>query len=80
MPPAGGEGELERNIRGAIGRATTDLNRIDARTLNAEARTQYETAKNFLRQAEEALREKNLVFAKTMADKAAALATQLAGR
>ena len=48
--------------------------------LNADAQTQYDTAKRFIRQAEDALRAKNLVFAKNLADKAAALAAQLAGR
>jgi len=61
-------------------RATTDLNRIDYRALNADARTQYDTAKRFVTQAQEALRAKNLVFARNLADKAAALAVQLAGK
>jgi hypothetical protein len=39
-------------------RATTDLNRIDYRALNADARTQYDTAKRFVTQAQEALRAK----------------------
>jgi hypothetical protein len=78
--PTTEEGEVERGIRGAIQRANTDLNRIDYRTLNADARTQYDTAKRFVQQAEENIRSKNLVFAKTMAEKAAALAVQLAGR
>ena len=60
-------------------RATADLNRVDYRALNADARTQYDTAKRFIRQAEDAVRAKNLVFAKNLADKAAALAAQLAG-
>ena len=61
-------------------RATADLNRIDYRALNAEARVQYDTAKRFISQAQEALRAKNLVFARSLADKAAALAAQLAGK
>ena len=61
-------------------RANADLNRIDYRALNSDARTQYDTAKRFVLQAERALHEKNLVFAKSVADKAAALAAQLAGR
>jgi len=78
--PAVEEGDVERVIRTTLTRATTDLNRVDYRTLNADARTQYDYAKRFVRQAEDALRQKNLVFAKTVADKAAALAAQLAGR
>ena len=78
--PAAAEVEVERGIRASIQRANSDLNRIDYRTLNADARTQYDTAKRFLQQAEENIRSKNLVFAKTMAEKAAALAVQLAPR
>ncbi|HMB79708.1 MAG TPA: hypothetical protein VKI43_06560 [Vicinamibacterales bacterium] len=78
--PATAEGEVERGIRASLLRATTDLNRVDYRALNADARTQYDTAKRFARQADEAMRAKNLVFAKNLADKAAALAAQLAGR
>ncbi|OLC41965.1 MAG: hypothetical protein AUH43_23605 [Acidobacteria bacterium 13_1_40CM_65_14] len=78
--PAGEEGDVERGIRSTLTRATTDLNRVDYRTLNTDARAQYDYAKRFVRQAEDALRQKNLVFAKTVADKAAALAAQLAGR
>jgi hypothetical protein len=71
---------VERGIRASLTRATADLNRIDYRVLNADARTQYDTAKRFVRQANEAMRSKNLLFAKSLADKAAALAAQLAGR
>jgi hypothetical protein len=78
--PATAEGEVERAIRASLARATTDLNRIDYRVLNADAKTQYDTAKRFIRQADDAMRAKNLVFAKTVADKAAALAAQLGGR
>ena len=78
--PAGKEGEVERTIRAMLDRATADLNRIDYRRLNADAQTQYNTAKRFATQAEDALRVKNLVYARNLADKAATLAAQLAGR
>jgi hypothetical protein len=78
--PATAEGEVERAIRASLQRANTDLNRIDYRVLNRDARTQYDTAKRFIAQAEDALHEKNLLFAKNVADKAATLAAQLAGR
>jgi outer membrane biosynthesis protein TonB len=78
--PATAEGEVERGIRASLMRANADLKRIDYRVLNADARTQYDTAKRFIRQADEAIRSKNLVFAKSLADKAAALAAQLGGR
>ena len=78
--PATAEGDVERGIRATLARATSDLNRIDVRGLNADARTQYNTAKRFVTQAEDAMRAKNLVFARTVADNAAALAAQLGGK
>jgi outer membrane biosynthesis protein TonB len=78
--PATAEGDVERGIRASLQRATADLNRVDYRALDADARTQYDTAKRFARQAEDAMRAKNLVFAKQLAEKAASLASQLAGR
>jgi hypothetical protein len=78
--PPTAEGEMERGIRAAIVKASTDLNRVDYRALNTDARTQYDTAKRFITQAEQAMRAKNLVFAKSLADKAVGLAAQLAGR
>ena len=78
--PTTAEGEVERSIHATLQRANADLNRVDYRTLNADARNQYDTAKSIIRQANEATRAKNLLFAKNLADKAAALAAQLAGR
>jgi hypothetical protein len=78
--PATSEGEVERGIRAALQRASTDLNRVDYRALNADARTQYDQAKRFINQADDAIRTKNLPFAKNFAEKAATIAAQLAGR
>jgi hypothetical protein len=78
--PAAEQGEVERSIRATMARAAGDLNRIDYRALNADARTQYDTAKRFIEQAEEAIQARNLPFAKNLADKAAVLATQLSAR
>lgn len=75
--PAAEQGEVERAIRATMTRASADLNRIDYRALNKDARMQYDTAKRFIQQAEDAIRMKNLPFAKNLADKAAVLATQL---
>src|SRR5262249_5366094 len=78
--PATVEGEVERAIRASITKANTDLNRIDYRILNADARTQYDQAKRLILQAERALHEKNLQFARSVAGKAAVVGAQLAGR
>jgi outer membrane biosynthesis protein TonB len=78
--PAGEQGDLERGIRVTLSRAASDLSRVDYRTLNADARTQYDYAKAFIRQAEENIKAKHLEYAKTVAEKAAAIAAQLTSR
>ena len=74
------EGRMERAIRALARRAQADLNRVDYQSLGRDARANYDQAKRFIVQAEEALKAKNLVFAETVADKAATLAGQLARR
>jgi outer membrane biosynthesis protein TonB len=78
--PAGSEVQLERTIKDLLGRAMANLSRVDYAGLNADARTQYDQARRFISQAQDALREKNLVFAQNLADKANTLAAQLPGR
>jgi hypothetical protein len=78
-PPAV-QGEAEKAIRTTMARASGDLNKVDYRALNAGARTQYDTAKRFIEQADDAIRLKNLLFAKNLADKAAVLAAELLGQ
>jgi hypothetical protein len=78
--PPNAEVEMERTIRATLGKATNDLSHVDYRGLNPDARNQYDTAKNFIRQAEAAMTAKNLALAKILADKSAVLAVQLAGR
>jgi hypothetical protein len=53
---------------------------VDYGKLNADARAQYDQAKRFMEQAQQALRDRNFVFAATLADKAATLAAELVSR
>jgi hypothetical protein len=78
--PAEQDGEVEARIRTVLSRAGSDLNRIDYGRLPANAKSQYDQAKRFVSLAEDAIRAKNLVYAGTLADKAAELAAQLGGR
>jgi hypothetical protein len=80
LQTAPGGKEVEASIRDLIGRAKTGLERIDYRVLNTDARNQYDTAKRYVELAEEAIRARNLEFARTIADKAASLAAKLAGK
>jgi hypothetical protein len=78
--PAERQAQVEKGTRDLLARALVDLNRIDYSHLNADARTQYDHARRFITQAEDALLKKNLVFASNLAEKALTLAAQLAGR
>ena len=70
--------EVERQTLLQLAAAKRDLDRAILRPLSANARVQYDTARGFIRQAEEALKAKNQALARELADKAVALATQLA--
>lgn len=69
--------EFERRVRGQLTLAQTNLAKIDRRSLGVEARAQYDAALGFIRQAEDALKVKNLVYAGQLADKAATMAALL---
>ena len=79
VPPAV-DAAAERRIREVMRRGTADLNRIDYQKLSVDGKAQYEAAKRFNEQAEQALKERNYIFATTVADKAALIATELQGR
>jgi hypothetical protein len=70
-------GEVGERAQALIGTAKRDLDRINPAQLTSNARAQYDSAKGFIRQAEDALKVKNVVLARELADKAAALASQL---
>ena len=67
-------------MRDTLARAARDINRVNYSRLSAEGRAQYEQSRRFSTQAEQALKERNLIFAATLADKAATLATELFSR
>jgi hypothetical protein len=70
----------EKDVRDTLARVTTDLSRVDYRRLSADARSQYDQSKRFVQQAEQAVKDRNFVFAATLADKAETLAVGLQGR
>jgi len=72
--------EAERRIRVQLVQAAQDLSRTNYGALSAEAQAQYDIARRFAQQAEEALKNRNLVFAGQLADKAAELAGILSNR
>jgi hypothetical protein len=74
------EAALEREIKAKLDRAQRDLSVVDYGRLSADAKAEYDRAKRFTTQSEEALKAKNLVFARQLADNAANIAAQLANR
>ena len=73
-PGPGVHAQTEASIRGMLDRAVRDLQRVNYAALNADGRTQFDTARRFMQQAEEALKGANLAFAGKLADKAATMA------
>ena len=70
----------ERRVRDLLARAVRDLAQLDYRALSQAGKTQYDAARRFVAQAEDALKARNVRFAEQLADKAAGLAAGLKGR
>jgi hypothetical protein len=70
----------EQAIRQQLTRATNDLRHVDYGALSGEAKVQYDTAKRFMVLADQAIRDRNLIFARTLAEKAAVIAGVLLSR
>ena len=68
------------SLRARLTRASNQLQLIDYGRLSTDARDQYDRAKSFIREADDALRARNLPYATSLTDKAVALAAQLGGR
>jgi hypothetical protein len=78
-PGPGVQAQTEASIRAMLDRAVRDLQRVSVNyaALNEDGRTQFDTARRFIQQAEEALKGANLAFAGKLADKAATMASVL---
>jgi hypothetical protein len=79
LAPAG-DAASEQNTRRRLVQAERDLQQVDYRLLNADAKAQYDYAKRFITMAEQAIVERNLLFARKLADKAATIAALLQRR
>lgn len=65
------------DVREIIDRATRKLDAQDPKKLGAGGQLDYDTARRILAQAEAALKENNLVFARSLAEKSETLANGL---
>ena len=80
LAPAAESHASEGTIRDQLTRASRDLSRVDYIALSADAKAQYDTAKRFMVLADQAIKDRNLMFAQTLADKAAVIAGVLSSR
>lgn len=76
-PAPGMEAKTEASIRQLLDRASRDLGRVRYAELDADGRAQYDIARRFMQQAEDALKGGNLAFAGKLADKAATMGAVL---
>lgn len=74
------DGPDESAIRVQLSRAGQDLDRVRYAELSVDLKAQYETARRFITLGGQALKEQNVVFAATLADKAGAIARLLLQR
>jgi hypothetical protein len=79
VPSAAAAAE-DKKVREVIDRAQRDLKRVNEGKLSAEGKVQLAQAKRDVDQAEEVLKTKSFVYAMALAERAATLAAELAGR
>ena len=77
MQNAGANAKADLSVRTLLAQAARDLERVVYQSLDADGRAQYDTARRFMQQADEALKSRNVVFAGKLADKAATMAAVL---
>ena len=71
------QAQTEASIRALLDRAQRDLQRVNYAALDADGRAQFDAARRFKEQADDALKNANLAFAGKLADKAATMAAIL---
>ena len=77
-PPADSAHDVA--LRQQLDRASQDLQNVDYALLSNDLKAQYDTARRFITLGEQALKERNRIFAATLADKAGAIAASLLRR
>src|SRR5262245_49345346 len=74
------DSEAEKKIADLMRRATQALNGVYYQGLSVGRKETYDQAKAFIKEAEQAVKERNFVYAETLADKALKLSNELVGR
>jgi outer membrane biosynthesis protein TonB len=78
VAPATASAGDERKVRDLLQKASGDLGRVDYKRLSNEGKAQYDQAKRYSDDAQQEIKERNFVYALTLAEKAATLAAELA--
>jgi len=78
--PQTADASASRAVQATIDRANQMLLGVDYRLLSNERKKAYDDAKQFIREADGAIKQGNLVFAQGVATKAETLARELAGK
>ena len=76
--PSAAAAAEERKVRDVLNRAAAELKGVNYGRLSAERKLQYDQSKRFAEQADQALKDRNVPYAMTLADKAKQLADELA--
>jgi hypothetical protein len=79
-PSTADDQSAARNTRAVVDRARGMLNAIDYRQLTTERKVEYDTAKHFLEQADDAIKNGNYVYAQSLGEKAETIAKELSGK
>ena len=77
LQSTGAGARADQSVRTLLAQAARDLGRVDYQALDADGRAQYDTARRFMQQADDALKGRNVMFAGKLADKAATMAAVL---
>jgi hypothetical protein len=72
--------EADRQIKEILGRANRLLEGVDRNSLSEDGKANFDSAKDSINRAEEALRASNWVLARSVADRAENIAKRLGGR
>jgi hypothetical protein len=72
--------EAARQVKEILDRTVKSLSSIDYRVLSGERRKAYDEAKEFMRNADDALKKASYVLARSLAEKAEKLTRELQGR
>jgi hypothetical protein len=79
--PTGVDGpEGARQVREILDKTKATLDGVDFQTLNADRKANYRAVQGWIQQADEALKNDDINFAKSLAERAQATANQLAAR